>query len=496
MSERAKSYLLYVRQSLTRDVPDESLSLVAQERSLRDLVARSKGVVLEPVIIDADQKGWDPHRPGIAELIRRTETERPDFIGVYALSRFARDYWLAEGLWRKLTSLQPKLEIVSMTEPNAQDDLVRGILGVVSEAERKRMGHFLKMAWAERARQGKPHGPVTFGYTKDDDGRLVIDETARPWVEAIYRHAENGWSLRRIALWLRDTAPPVRKWEPNTVKNLLTTPIMAGGVRTAETLVWDAHEPIIPRDRWEAVQQLLTARQVIRTKHADSWLEGILFCGCGARMALILARTPRRGYPDGIAQFRCLHAPSHGYFRGSDPPRCDNDQRFIVQAKAERLAVATLTADLARVLDWEAVVVNVEAQQRAGQKDLLKERTRLERQRATISERRDRTLTLYQLNKLDVARWEAEDARLAGELAAFDAAVAALPSPPDPAIIRQRVATLAGVRDDLPALIAADPLAARRFMQRIGAHFVVRRAGVTIDWPAGYAILFDRIHGA
>ena len=71
-------YLLYIRQSVTAD-KDESLSLAFQERSLSDLVRKDGGVVIEPPIVDADEKGWDPHRPGITSLIERPRGQPPEW---------------------------------------------------------------------------------------------------------------------------------------------------------------------------------------------------------------------------------------------------------------------------------------------------------------------------------------------------------------------------------------------------------------------------------
>lgn len=151
-------YLVYIRQSHTPDATD-SLSLYFQERALRDFVHRKDALVLETPIIDPGEKGWNPRRPGIEELIRCVHQQKPDAVAICAVSRFARDNWLQEGIWRRLKQLRPKLRFESATEPHAEDDLVRGILGVVSQAERKRMGKFLSSSFAERAllRDGGRH---------------------------------------------------------------------------------------------------------------------------------------------------------------------------------------------------------------------------------------------------------------------------------------------------------------------------------------------------
>ena len=363
---------------------------------------------------------------------------------------------------------------------------MRGILGVISEAERKRIGAFMRSAFATRAHQGKPHGPAPYGFTKGEDGRLVIDDDARPWVEAIFRKVEDGWSLWRIARWLRETAPPVRKWEPNTVGNLLRSPCMAGGVRIALTTVWDTHEPIIDRARWERVQTLLDTRRRIRTKNASSWLEGMFRCGCGAPMSLSAGTN---GRPD---RFRCLYAPEVGYFRGGNPPPvCTALTRSITQPKAERLAVDALTRDLDRLLDWRTVTARAERRYQASMKDRLKDRTALERQRARLTTQQARVMDLYKLNKLDVARWEDEDGKLTAQLAAVHARLDALPEPPDANAIKARVAELDAVRAALPRLMTIDPGGARRFLQAIGAYFVLGKDKLTIAWPPKYATILD-----
>lgn len=153
MTEQTPRFLLYLRQSITNVDAKDSLSLIGQERALRGLVERDGGIVLEPPIVDADEKGWDQNRPGVASLVERTKTERPDRIGIYAMSRLSRDSWYAEGLLRNLISLQPELVLRSVTEPNINERIVRGILGIFSEEERHRLSHFMKLAFATRARK-------------------------------------------------------------------------------------------------------------------------------------------------------------------------------------------------------------------------------------------------------------------------------------------------------------------------------------------------------
>lgn len=469
-------WLLYVRQSVTDD-QDDSLSLAFQERALRELAARQGGLVIEPPVIDPDEKGWDPHRPGIATLLRRAAAERPDVVAVYAVSRFARDNWLQEGVWRQLKSSVPGLRFASVTEPHAEDDLVRGILGVVSEAERKRMGKFLSSSFRERARRGQPHGRVPFGYRKKADGRLHPDPDDAPVVRQMVAHAEAGWSLWRIARWLRETrGNDGRTWEPRAVRLILASPALVGTVRTGDVVTEDAHPPIIDRARWERLQAWLATRTAHRPKAGSSWLEGVLRCGCGAPMYLV---TPTTGY----AQFRCaaLHPFQHRF------PPCTHRPRRISPTKAERLTVARFVADLSDPVDWRDVLDEATQAYGVVHAEANAERRRLARALRQAETERDRLLALYRRGTLDVERWEREDADIGRTVALLDAQLATLPAAPDAAAVRAMGEHLRSVSASVAALATDDPAGIRDVLYAFDAHVRLCGAGVAIAWPSPIA---------
>lgn len=479
--------ILYIRQSITKtDDPADSISLAFQERTLRQMVERLDGTVLEPPIIDPDEKGWDPKRPGIEDLIQRVEREKPDYLAVYAVSRFARDNWLQEGIWRRLKALHPGLTFVSATEPHAEDDLVRGILGVVSQAERKRMGTFLSSAFRERARRGLPHGRVPFGFVKGSDGRLIVNEDARPYVLAICDHLEAGRSLWWIAREYNRLGVDGRTWEPNVVRNTVRTPAIAGGVRTADVLTWEAHEPIIGRDRWERLCTLLETRRQIRSKPSSSWLEGLIYCGCGAPMHLIYNR-PKSG--NGSAQFRCAASPNRERFQRRSYLVCTFRPRSITQAAAELLTLQAITTALQGLVTPEDAYRRATAHFARLERSRTTSRAQLERQMVKAERERERLLVLYRRATLDVERWEAQDAELAATLDTLSAQLDEMDTPPDLAVLQREHERLAG----LGAALAVDPSLARRVLMELGADVQRTTDGVRVRWPGAVAALLDDV---
>jgi len=491
--EMAKRALIYCRQSLTKadedGDKDDSLSLDFQERESRLYALRNGWTVIDPPILDPDVKGWDPLRPGIVELLKRIDAERADTVIVYAMSRFARDYVLQETIWRKL--VERGANLVSVHEPHVEDDLVRGILGVVSQAERKRMGAFLSSAFRERARRGLPHGKTPFGFAKDADGRLVVRDDARDTVLAIVERLESGWSLWRVAKWLNEDHVDGRSWEPNVVRNTVKTPAIAGGIRTADVMTWDTHEPIIARERWDRLIVLLESRRPIRTKGSSSWLEGRMVCGCGAPMHLITDKfnsTPPAG------QFRCSANPHLEPFqRPRRFPPCSFSPRSIMQHAAERSALDAFSEAFGAIPAWEDVYRQRSAHYLRDEPTSIQDRARLTKQRDKLQDERERLLVLYRRGTLDVERWEREDTDLDQKITDVTTWLDALPAPPTEEAIQKSAALLGSMREIWIDLVRDHPEDARLLLMETDARVQRTATGTRIMWPEDLAVFFPEI---
>lgn len=476
--------IIYCRQSLTADETD-SISLAFQERESRLLAQRNGWAILEPPILDPDVKGWDPARPGIKALLTRLERDRADVVIVYAMSRFARDYIIQETVWRQLRERGARL--VSVHEPHAEDDLVRGILGVVSQAERRRMGAFLSSSFRERARRGLPHGKTPFGFRKTDDGHLEPDPDTAPWARDAIERIEAGESLWGVAVAFNGEGVAGRKWEPNVIRNMVRAPAIAGGVKCGDIVTWGAHEPIIDRDRWDRLQTLLDTRVQVRRKSEPSWLEGLIFCGCGSPMYLI---TDRNNYRIPKRQFRCAAGPHMQDFqRKRGRPACTFRPRSIMHDLAESAVIDALATDLSRLGDPEAAYQAAAARYAASDRTTGTERTRLTRDHQKAEDERERLLVLYRRGSLDVERWEREDAALAARIATLSEALAALPTPPDRAAFGVARDALESIAATVQQVGHIRPEALRQVFVDTGATIQRTAAGVRIVWPADLAAM-------
>lgn len=451
------------------------------------LAARNGWTVLEPPVLDPDVKGWDPLRPGIQELLTRLEREKADIVIVYAMSRFARDYILQETVWRQLRERGARL--VSVHEPHAEDDLVRGILGVVSQAERRRMGAFLSSSFRERARRGLPHGKVPFGFRKRADGRLEQHPDNAPWVLEIVDRLESGWSLWKCAIWLNDEHVDGRKWEPNVVRNTVRTPAIAGAVKCADVVTWEAHESIIDRSRYERLLHTLDTRTIVRRKVERSWLEGLMICGCGYPMHMI---TDRANYNPPKRQFRCGVGPTHPEFqRKRGVPVCTFTPRSIMVHAAVDGAIANLQDDLDRLIDWKQAHKTARLAFASLEGSGAVERKRLETTIAKVQNERERLLVLYRRGSLDVDRWETSDQDAASRLAALTVELMRLPEPPDPERLKSNHSRLLEMRELVATIAPLSPDGIRKILVAADARVQRTATGVRIAWPPDLEVFFE-----
>ena len=129
----------YCRQSLGRrgETRETSLSIEAQAAVIADW-AQARGFVVAPPVIDHDELGSDPERPGIAALLARTSPG--DTVGVHMWDRLARGILLQESIVKRLAARG--VEVVSITQNS--DPLGRQIYGVMGEEYSRQLGRRLE----------------------------------------------------------------------------------------------------------------------------------------------------------------------------------------------------------------------------------------------------------------------------------------------------------------------------------------------------------------
>ncbi|HXH79567.1 recombinase family protein, partial [Nocardioides sp.] len=347
----------------------DSLSLDAQAARIAEH-CRVNGWELVDCVRDHDVRGYDADRPGLNAVLARASSV--DAVAVFALSRLARDNILQEVIWRRLRDAGCRL--VSVSEPAAEDELVRGILGVVSQAERRRMGRMIAAAGAERRQRGHLHGRIPYGY-RSVDGAVVLHDDEAATVRLIFDLAEGGASASAICrelerLGVRPRFAPA--WNVSTVIRMLRNPVFGGMASLAAGgVVAGQHPALVDEPRRAAIAERVAGAPRVRHKVGTSWLEGRVRHACGARMYLmIVARRP----DERIGMLRCAA------LKGERPDRCREPLVQVSVSRVEWAAREAIAGALAAIVPFEAAVAAAVA--RAGGDGVARERAASERDRA------------------------------------------------------------------------------------------------------------------
>ncbi len=485
MSASGRAFL-YCRQSSTDGDGTTSLSLVSQERLLRDL-AESRGLVVVGVEVDADLRGWqdERERPGLASTLARAASGEYEALLVYDTSRVARSVRILENTMHALESHGAR--IISLKEPWLDDPLVRQILGAVAEKTTRDLRDHSRRGIAERTRRGLHHGVAPYGYLKlAPDAPLVVDVT-RPEraaiVHEVFERISNGATYTEVAADLNARgieSATGRGWSMTTIRGTVRRAAYRGAVEAGDLVRENAHEAIVPPELWHRAAERVTSPAYHRRKRKaeSSWLEGFVMHECGARAYLVPEQRPRESGGT-RAYFRCLYA--HGRERQSPAGArsCGQYPKTVTRDRLEEEVWSIVAHDLARIIPAELAIRYAEEEYARLAPDAARLRRELDTALAKIEAHFHRAESLYLDGKRSRDWLNEHEARIAEERRALRARLDELPPEPDAETIAGASVILHNLTDELPAF--AD----------VNRRLIMARLGVVSFGPTGVHVVYE-----
>lgn len=288
-----KKAALYIRVS-TLEQAQEGYSVGEQKERLI-AYCRAKDWLIADIYVDGGYTGSNLKRPGIQKLI--SETNKFDMVLVYKLDRLSRSQrdtlYLIEEIFRP-----NDVDFISMQESfdtsTPFGKAMIGLLAVFAQLEREQIKERTWMGRVARAKTGLYHGggniPIGYEYS---NGKLVVNPYEAEQVKKIYEWYLSGSSLKAIANQLHEEGytnkySSYNSW--SSIRNILANETYTGRLHFGDIIVDNAHEAIIDKEQFNAVQILRGKRQeqygstAFQSKHL---LTGLMFCGyCGGRYYL------------------------------------------------------------------------------------------------------------------------------------------------------------------------------------------------------------------
>lgn len=329
----------YIRLSLADEIKkdeinkqiDESESVTNQRRLMNEFIDRNGNVgELCKEFIDDGVSGTNFDRPGWNKLQEEMESGKIKVVITKNLSRLGRsnfecsyflDYYFPENNIRYI-AIQEQIDTFNNENSNNE---YAALNNFINEKYSRDLSKNIKRVYRIKQQAGEYMGgrPV-YGYIKDpnDKHKLIIDEEASKVVKRIFElylqlHSQSG--VMKILTKEKIPIPEVYKqtrrgikvknpydWNYHTVRNILRNQMYIGDmvqnvhikksfrekkiIKTSKEdwiIVEGTHEPIIDKDTFYRVQNLLDANYRQPTKPYERIFGGIMYCHeCGHKIGV------------------------------------------------------------------------------------------------------------------------------------------------------------------------------------------------------------------
>jgi site-specific DNA recombinase len=282
--------VLYVRVS-SKDQEKEGFSIPAQWRLLREYSARQEFVIQREFedVETAKASGRTHFNEMVAYLKRHPECRAVVVEKTDRLYRNAKD-------WVTLDELDVEIHFVKENQiisrrSRSSDKLVHGMKVLFAKNTVDNLSEETKKGMLEKARSGLYPSYARVGYQNAEGtgGKRVIipDSDTAPTITYMYeRFAKAQYSLEGLVADLRSQGVTLRgrKLFKSLVHQILRNRLYMGEFEWDGIIYQGRHEPLVSRECWERVQELLDRRAETKTRRVkhEFALSGLVHCGhCG-----------------------------------------------------------------------------------------------------------------------------------------------------------------------------------------------------------------------
>lgn len=250
-------------------------------------------------------------RPDYDEMVKQVERGDCDVIVSWEYSRLSRDISgftkLADLCER--TGVQLCLNGMIYDMRNSQQRYFAQMTVLQGGFEADTMRDRALRTMAALAREGKPTGPIPFGYTREYDPatgkglRQIPDPETAPIVAELTKRVAGGESLLSLAREMRGRGIPAPRkgsdWIPMTVRKLVIRQTNVGKRVHQGRVVRDATWPaIVPEVDFLAAQRVLAdpARRTQKDTAVKYLMSGISYCPDGHKIRVLGGHSERKRY--------------------------------------------------------------------------------------------------------------------------------------------------------------------------------------------------------
>jgi site-specific DNA recombinase len=284
--------VLYARVS-SKEQREEGYSIEAQVRLLRDYAVKQDFVIAEEFIdVESASKSGRTGFNAMLSYLRKHPACRVILVEkTDRLYRNLKDYATLDVKdWGLTIHLVKEGEILS-PDSNSNQQFVHGIKVLMARSYSLNLGEEATKGMTEKARAGiyPSYAPVGYRNVEGTNGKRTIvpdPDTAAVITDIFERFAAGAHSIKSLVKDMNSEGVQLRgrKLNSSVVHQILRKRLYMGDFDWDGTTYTGTHEPLVSRETWQRVQELLDGRaenRIRKVKH-DFAYTGVVHCGhCG-----------------------------------------------------------------------------------------------------------------------------------------------------------------------------------------------------------------------
>jgi DNA invertase Pin-like site-specific DNA recombinase len=313
---------VYTRKSSEEGLEQEFNSLDAQRESCEAYVTsqRAEGWLLVPDRYDdGGISGATLERPALMRLLADIETHKVDVVVVYKIDRLSRALMHFSRLVEVFD--RNNVTFVSVTQSfnttTSMGRLTLNILLSFAQFEREVIGERIRDKFAASRRKGIWMGGwAPLGYDIKDR-KLIVNEKEAKLVRSIFTRFARGTPPQQLIEMLAKEGTLNKQGkaiDKGYLYRVLNNRVCLGEAVHKGTAHPGEHDPIIERDLWDQVHELISASPRTRAKRplgrTPAILKGLIFGPTGAAMTPAHTRKNGRLYRYYVSQDVIRHGSS------------------------------------------------------------------------------------------------------------------------------------------------------------------------------------------
>ena len=310
---------------VSTDTDEQATSYEAQVAHYTDYIQNNSTWLFAGIYADEGISGTGTKkREEFLRMIDDCMAGKIDMVVTKSISRFARNTIDCLKYIRQLKekNIPVIFEKENINTMDAKGEVLITIMASLAQQESESLSKNVKLGLQYRYQQGKVQVNTNWflGYTKDENGELVIDPEQAAVVRRIYREYLEGKSCKKIADGLQADGIPNgagrTKWWDSNIKQILKNEKYIGDALLQKTITEDvltkkriendgsvpqyyvenSHEAIISKELYNEVQAEINRRSLLRKNqgyrrgyNCKYALSSVLICGgCGAPLRRVV----------------------------------------------------------------------------------------------------------------------------------------------------------------------------------------------------------------